>query len=69
MRAQAHEVLKFSEKSGWHLKPRHFVVVEGIFLFPVFFKEKINFWKYLGGVQSFCRLFFKLKKSGKGNNA
>ena len=35
--------------------------------FPIssVFMEKINFWKYLGGVQSFRRLFSKRKAKGK----
>ena len=39
--------LKFGEicveKRGWYLKPRHFVVVEGIVLFPVFLGRKVIF--------------------------
>ena len=40
--------LKFNEicggkKKGWYLKVRHSVVVEGIFLFPVFLERKLIF--------------------------
>ena len=57
--------LKFSEscgeKGGWYWKPKHFVVVDDNFSISSVFKEKINFWKYWVGVQSFWRLFWKRK--------
>ena len=43
--------LKFIEicrdKRGWYLKPRHLVVVEGIFLSPVFLRRKLHFQNIL----------------------
>ena len=54
------------EKRGWHLKHRHFLVVEGIFLFPVFLRRN-EFLKFLGGVQRFWRLFCKRKATGESN--
>lgn len=63
--------LKFSElrkkkKRGRHSKRRHFAVVEGISLFPMFLrKKKINVWKYLGGLQSFWRLLCKRNAAGE----
>ena len=60
--------LRFSEIcreiKGWNLKSRHFVVVEGISCFQCF-KKKIKFWNYLGGVQIFWKLFYKIKAARK----
>lgn len=36
-------------KRNWHLKPSHFVAVEGIFLFPVFSRRKWIFENILRG--------------------
>ena len=55
------------EKRGWHLKPSHFVAVEGIFLVSSVFKEKMNFWKYLGMYKVFGGCSVKEKR--QGNNA
>ena len=61
--------LRFSEIcgkiKGWNLKPRHFVVVEGISYLKFFFKKKIKIWNQLGGVQSFWKLFYKIKAARK----
>ena len=44
--------LKFIEicrdKRGWHLKPRHFVVVEGISSLQCFLRRKLHFQNILG---------------------
>ena len=48
-----------------NLKPRHFVVVEGIFLFPVFLGKILNFENILGVYKGSC----SVKEKRKGNNA
>ena len=60
--AQAH--VKFGERC-WQLEPRNFGAFEGVFLFPVLFRKKNNFWKYLGCVQSFRRLFCERRAERK----
>lgn len=50
---------------SWLWKPRHLVVMKGIFLFLNFLKEKINFRKYLGGVRNFWKLLCKRKAARK----
>ena len=41
------------DKQGWHLKPRHFVVVEGIFLSSLFLRRKLNFQNQFWGCTKF----------------
>ena len=64
-------LLKFSkfEEMYWNLEPRNFVAVEGIFLFSVVLRCKTDFWKCLGGVHSFWRLFCERKAAKKNYNS
>ena len=61
--------LKFIEicrdKRGWYLKPRHLVVVEGIFLSPVFLRRKLHFQNILGVYKVFGGFPLKEKRQEK----
>ena len=71
-RAQPFGVLKFSEicgeKRGSDLVPRHFVLVESIFLFPVFKMRKLIFEKIFRGCRKFLEVVLKMKNAQKPQN-
>ena len=48
-----------------NLKPRHFVVVESIFLFPVFKMRKLIFEKIFRGCRKFLEAVLKMKNAQK----
>ena len=60
--------LKFNEiceeKKGWHLKVRHFLVVEGIFQFQVFLGRKLIFENIQGVYKVFRGCSVKEKRKG-----
>ena len=53
------------EKRGWRLKPRHFLAVEGIFLFPVFLRRKWIFGIFQGVYKDFGGCSVKGRQQGK----
>ena len=56
------------EKRGSDLVPRHFVVVESIFLFPVFKMRKLIFEKIFRGCRKFLEVVLKMKNAQKPQN-
>lgn len=72
-RNQPFGVSKFSkicgEKRGWDLIPRHFVVVESIFLFLVFKMRKLIFEKIFRGCRKFLEVVLKMKSDEGNKNA
>ena len=55
----------YRDKRGWHLKPRHFVVVEGISSLQCFLRRKLHFQNILRVYKVFGGFPLKEKWQGK----